>query len=81
MRINERKKDGKRETRYKRVWLKGDGGNEEREKCVRARTRFSWMRRSERKREREKERKRGRRAHCREKGRWGYLRACATVRI
>lgn len=37
MRINERKRDGKRETCYKRAWLNGDGEEEERENCVRTR--------------------------------------------
>lgn len=59
MRTNERTKDGKRETCYKRVWLKGDGGNEEREKCVRVRTRFvdEAVAKKEREGEGEKERK------------------------
>lgn len=59
MRINERKKDGKRETCYKRVWLNGDGENEEREKCVGVRTRFidEAVGKKEREGEGEKERK------------------------
>lgn len=81
MRINERKKDGKRETCYKRVWLNGDGENEEREKCVRVkRTRFIDEAVGKKDREKEGEKERRRSPLSRER-KMGYLRACATVRI
>lgn len=85
MRINERKKDGKRETCYKRVWLNGDGGNEERERerekcvCVK-RTRFIDETVGKKDREGEGEKERWRSPLSRER-KMGYLRACATVRI
>lgn len=82
MRINERKKDGKRETCYKRVWLNGDGENEEREKCARVkRTRFIDEAVGKKDREGEGEKERRRRSPLSRERKMGYLRACATVRI